>query len=325
MRGLRPMRFGNLGKRGDKVRDGALVAPVDRHRLDQLSGTDLAQATTRFAVNVPGGEHILFSIVEKPNGELILPIVSAERMGPNWDTGPRVLEHRYSIHTSPQSQDFTTIKQTINLATGPSVTTVALTDAVKKRTGFSLILVRRCQNLVDAPHVAFRHKHRDKLFVLPEFDPIKFTLFVGMFVGHPDELFGSTDDEIIISPFHFRTFQIVIMASLIAMPSHHTTQFVHALTTPPDLAKHEQQRELLHYLMMGKPASICIRQYRTSVKWLTKQYLEKMLPQITHQDVLDEVQKRISAIGDVTLTPQTLGIVGRSIHMLTDGKLPNPR
>ena len=244
-------------------------------------------------------------------------------MGPHWETGPLVLEHRYSIHPSPRSAEFTTIKQTINLEGGKSITTVALTDAVKKKTGFSIIWVRRCQNLVDAPIVVFKPQPQDRFLTLNQFDPTKFTLFIGLFIGHPDAKFEAADDEIIISPFNFRNFQIVVMASLFSIPSWHTTEFLHALTTRPELARHEQQEKLLRYLMIGKPSLICLQQYRNSVSWLAKHFLEQMLPQVQNSDVAMAIKQRIKELGRVSLTEQELGMVGRSIHMLENVKLPN--
>jgi len=285
----------------------------------------MPQSTSRFAINFPAGTRILFSIVEKSNGELILPIKSAERMGPDWTTGPTVLEHRYSIHPSSKSADFTTIKQTINLEGGKRITTVALTDAIKKKSGFSIVLVRRCQNLVESPQPMFLPKPRDRLLALNGFDPIMYTLFFGIFVGHPDTKFDATADEIVIAPFYFQKFQVLLMASLFYMPSHHTTEMLHALTSPPELAKHQPQEAVLRHLMTGKSPEICVRQYRTSVRWLAKSFLEKMLPQLTTPSTADFVRGQIAELGNVTLSSQELGTTGQLIHMLSDGNPPVSR
>jgi hypothetical protein len=286
----------------------------------------MPQSTIRYGIDFPTGIRILFSIVEKSNGELILPIKSAERMGPDWTTGPIVLEQRYSIHPSPKSADFTTIKQTINLEGGKSITTVALTDAVKKKSGFSIILVRRCQNLVDSPQPAFRTKPHDRLLTLNGFDPITFTLFFGLFVGHPETKFDTTDDELVIAPFYFQKFQVVLITSLFYMPSYRTTEMLHALTSRPESAKHQHQETVFRHLMMGKSPEICVRQYRTSVRWLAKNFLEKtMLPQLTTPSTIDFVREQIARLGDVTLSTQELGTTGQLIHMLSDGKPPIPR
>jgi hypothetical protein len=280
----------------------------------------MSQNTTKFAVRVPDGERILFSIVEKTNGELILPISGAEKMGIDWTTGPNVREQRYSIHPSPKSADFTTVKLTIVLEEHPSTTIVALTNAVKKKTGFSIILVRRCQNLVHATQRPIRHKPQDQLVTLPEFDPTKFTLFHGLFVGHPKSKFDATEPNVIIAPLFFKNFQIVVMASLFRMPSHRTTEFLHALTVRPEAAKHEQQEALLRFLMTGRPPEICIRQYKNSVNWLAKRFLERMLPEALNPETAAAIRDRIGSLGDVTLTQQDLGITGQTILVLRDGK-----
>jgi len=65
----------------------------------------------------------------------------------DWDTSPSILEWRISIHPSLTSEAFTTVKKTTVLADGKRITAVALTDAVKGKTGFSGIFVRRSEDL----------------------------------------------------------------------------------------------------------------------------------------------------------------------------------
>src|SRR5215831_13113638 len=113
----------------------------------------------------------------------------------------------------------------------------ALTDAVKLKNGFSIILVRRCQRLTDDHSEEI--KPNERAFLLPEFDPL-LTLFHAIFVGHPDTVFDASDPDVVAAPFPFKNFKIVVMASLGRIPSHRTTEFLHSVTMPPETKLDEQ-------------------------------------------------------------------------------------
>ncbi len=188
----------------------------------------MPRSVTRFSIQVPGGIRTLFTVVEKPNGELIIPLKGAQRFGADWATAENVLEQRYSIHPSPRSKDFNVIKLTLNLESGRSVTTVALTDAAKLKNGFSIVFVRRCQRLIDSEPE--QPNPKEKTFSLARFDPALFNFIHALFVGHPETNFTVTDPNVVINSFSFRRFKLVIMASLYQLPSHHTTEFLHSIT-----------------------------------------------------------------------------------------------
>ncbi len=266
----------------------------------------------------------LFSVVEKPSGELIIPINAAELFVSS-GVEKRVREHRYSIHSSPKSQDYTTIKQTVELENDERITTVSLTDAVKKRNGFSIIYVRRCQNMVHGHNpVNYARKPSDQVYSLPEYDPAMFTLFHGLYVGHPDSEFSVTDSDIIISPFRFREFQLIVFVSLEAFPSAAFCEFLHAVTAPPEANPSSVGQDILRYLMTGRSPENCIKQYKNSVHLLTKRFLTRMLPLLTDQTVIEKVKAHIASIPDVTLSGLGLGRAPQLIDMLSDPKPPNP-
>jgi hypothetical protein len=282
----------------------------------------VSYSTTRFAIRIPDGIRTLFTVIEKPNGELVIPIKGADRFGADWKAGKRVLEQRYSIHSSPRSKEFNVIKQTINLEGGQSITMAALTDAVKLKNGFSIILVRRCQRLTDDPPEEI--KPNEPAFVLPEFDPSFFTLFHAIFVGHPDTVFDASDPDVVAAAFPFKKFEIVVMASLRKLPSHRTTDFLHSVTMPPETKLDEQA--VRRFLMTGRSPEICFQQYRNSVKLLTRRYLTLILEtEDLSPKAVERIQQELAEIGDVELTLVEAGPNQPAIHMLTSGPLPDSR
>jgi hypothetical protein len=279
--------------------------------------------TTRFAVRVPGGFCTLFTVVEKANGELIIPIRGGDRLGADWATGKQVLEQRYSVHPSPRSKEFNVIKLTLNVESSRSITAATLTDAVKLKNGFSIIFARRSQRLTDRP--SEEPKSQEKLFALPDFDPSHFNLFYAIFVGHPDVPFDATDPDIVVSAFPFKTFKLIVMASLYQLPSHHTTEFLHSITMPPETKINQQA--LSRFLMTGRSPEVCLQQYRNSVKLLVSRFLRMILE--TESDLspkgIENIQRELEKISLVGLTPLGVAQDQSAIYMLTSGPLPNSR
>jgi len=279
---------------------------------------------TRFAARIGGIPRILFSIIEKQNGELLLVPKTGARMETH--DGPLLLEQRYSIHPSPNSAEFTTIKQTLNAEDGQSITSVILTDAVKKKTGFSIIFVRRVQNLESDRYILKEStKKHERTFVLAEYDPDLYTMLFGVLIGHPDTKFDATASGIVVNHFPFKQFKIILLESIVMMPSHSTSQYTHAVTLPPEEATYGMSTEHLRYQMAGKSPDICIVQYQNSVKTLVRNFWIAVLPELTRPELIEYAKEQIALVSDVSLVALEGGTNPLSIQMLTSGKPPNPR
>jgi hypothetical protein len=279
---------------------------------------------TRFAVRVGGLPRMQFSILEKQNGELLVPSRTAERAESN--LGPRILEQRYSIHPSPQSAEFTTIKQTINTEDGKTETSAILTDAVKLKTGFAVVFVRRVQDLTPERYALrdTKKKHERTVF-LADLDPKQHTMFFGLFVGHPDTPFEALPNDVVVSHFPFKKFKIIILATAKLMPVHYTTDYSHAITLAPEMVHDAQSKAVFRYQMQGKSAAICLRQFHNSVTMLEKMLWEKALlePGLTEPHIVEFIKDRINELSYVTTTSLELGTGQQSIRMLGDGKPPS--
>lgn len=171
----------------------------------------------------------------------------------------------------------------------------------------------------------FTPKSTDYVLTVPDYDPSMFTLFHGLFVGHPESEFTARDPNIILFPLQFRHFQLIVFLSIEAFPSADFCEFLHAITTPPEIAKSAVGSELLRYLMTGRSPEHCIRQYQNSVHLLTKRFLTRMLPVLTDPKVIERVKAHIASIPDVTLSGLELDRAPHLIDMLGDVKSPNFR
>lgn len=284
----------------------------------------MPQHRTIFAVRISGAPRILFSIIEKQNGELFLVPKTADRM--DTGDGPLLLEQRYSIHPSPNSAEFTTIKQTLNAADGQSITSVLLTDAIKKRNGFSIISVRRVQDLSGNRYILKEQtKKNERTLILAEYDPSLYTMFFGILIGHPDVIFDASASGVVVGHFPFSRFKIILLTSIVMMPSHYSTQYTHAVTLPPEQPMLGMSQETLRYQMTGKSPEICMVQYQNSVKTLVKNFWEMILPELTDPEAINYAKEQIELVSDVALTALSPGTNPLSIHILTSGKSPNSR
>jgi hypothetical protein len=275
--------------------------------------------TTRFAVTVPGGIRTLFSVVEKQSGELIIPIKGADHVGPDPQIGDVVVENRISIHPSTKSEQYNVIKLTTISARGEVTTAVSLTDAVKLKNGFGVIFSRRCQRFVasDAEHM----REDERTYALAEIDPSMFNLMHAVFVGHPDTAFDARHPDIVVNEFGFKMFKLVAMASVYPLPSHHTTEFLHTVTLPPEQAV--DQEVLRRFVMTGRSPEVCIMQYRNSVTLLIARFIRHILAtEDLDRSTIDMLNGDLARLGDVELGQLTTAPGQPTIHLLTSGQIP---
>jgi hypothetical protein len=279
-----------------------------------------------YTVNVAAKDRVLFSILEKSDGELIVPIRTAEKYGLNYQEGAAIQEQRYSIHPSLKSQDFTTVKHTTNLANGGQVVSVLLTDAVKRKTGFSLIFVRRVPDTSpDKCILSERDRERRTIISLPEYDPTKFTLFYGLVIGSPEVPFVASHPEVTPVVKHFQRFTIIALASILTLPSHYTSEFAHMRTIDPNATVDPIQKMLQRQLMTGKPAQACLVQYTNSTYELARRFLEHLLPQLSKPEAIQSVKEGIADLGRKIIPALALDTGPPTIHRRTSEKPPGPQ
>jgi hypothetical protein len=246
----------------------------------------------RVAAIVDGAHRGLFSVLEKPNGELIIPVTHGGRYADmsqlDYDTASTILEERISVHLSSDSEEFTTIKKSTVLADGRRITAVALTDSIKRRSGFSNIFVRRYENLSGEGYAPLGNaKVGDRLLVTPEYDPKIATMFAGLYLGHPDAEFKTvqTDPMLHIEAIRFLNFKLVVILSLHPFRSHYTTEVGSNITFNPQSVA-GRQKTFLQALMRGKPPEICLIQYYNVVWEMSRRVLDIELKEAKSPDAV---------------------------------------
>lgn len=253
-------------------------------------------ARTIFAVEMQSGLRPLFSVMEKTSGELIIPVNAGQKFGPDPSVGPQILEQRYSIHPSLKSADYTTIKQTTTLAGGRQMTSAVVTDAVKKRTGFALIFIRRMSNM---DHNTHRISERDKkantpIHVVPGYDPEVYTLMHGLLVGPPDMNFTTTSAKTSYTQHFFKRFSLVVPACLVPYPSSSTIDFAQVQTFRPEIAETAEDDVALRRLMSGKSVEVCERQFEYGSLFVMKQHLTQLLSVFRSPKAIERVKAHIA-------------------------------
>jgi hypothetical protein len=277
---------------------------------------------TRFGIGAPDGKpREILSVVQKANGDLIIPISGTGLAQPG---DLRVADHRYSVHASSLSPEYTTIKQTLRLEDGTEQTSALLTDAVKKESGFSIISVRRCQNLAGEPPI--RTRTSDILLSYPSYDPKQFTLFSGLYIGSKNVAFNAQSEFVSVASFVFSEFRLVITLSLEPYPSDEMTELLHSVTVRPELSANDQGRALLRFLMAGRSPEDCLLQHAATVAHMSKTFLEMKLPGLDDPNIIARVKADIAAYERIKTTTfplepdKGLSLVG----LETRGSLPIP-
>jgi hypothetical protein len=268
------------------------------------------------------GTRELFSVLEKPNGELVIPFGVGGTFFVG-DTPKQILEHRYSIHFSPKSTDFITLKQTVRLE-DDYLTSVSLTDAIKTKSGFSPIYVRRCRYPVSDVRDK-KYKSTDTVVTLPPIpDHTRLTLFNGLFIGHPDVEFTARLPKDIggIHPMRFRKFQLIFVLSFGFFGSYYLDEFLHYVTLPPEMIEHPKGQEILRLLMKGRTPGESIEEYQTAVGFLSKRYLTNVLPWLVDERAKEQVTAQIAAIENVDLSGTTPETQPDLIRMLISPRKP---
>ncbi len=259
----------------------------------------------RVATIVDGAHRGLFSIQEKPNGELLVPVPTGARHGNiedlanlEYETAPTVLERRISIHESPNSEKYTTIKRTTVLSNGKHITAVALTDAVKTKNGFGSVFVLRSENMSGEGYAPLGNvKVGDRLLSTPEYDPKIYTLFTGLYIGHPDVAFEvrGIDPMILIEPIRFRKFQLVVMFYIMELRSHYSGEMGSQVTFNPTSVPIED-RPLYDELMRGKSAPDCVRLFQNGVWSLARRVLDVELREAKTPAAISYFKTRLDRI-----------------------------
>lgn len=195
-------------------------------------------ASFRCVVISEGKPRAILSVGERKSGDLVLSLRPGHTLRPPGRPlnrqGPHlpILEHRYSVHKSPDSNGLNTIKQTMELANGQVRALYNFTAAIKRNNLFAPILARRCSHFFGRAY-DFNPK-RGRNFVLAQIDASRFSLVFAVFVGAKDRLFALpyVPTNFQVAQLPLSEFRLVIIWSFLAISAHESSTFVFVRSMP---------------------------------------------------------------------------------------------
>ncbi len=245
----------------------------------------------------------LLSIKESPKGDVYIRLKSGRQVGipPN---EIKISEHRYSIHVSPRSANYTTLKRTLQLEGGQSSTGCALTDAVKCNNGFSPIFSHRTTDLSGSDYDV-KNDNTDSI-LLKSFDPEKEGLVFTIFVGNPEENFLKQSDNAIIAKFNTKNFQFIICYCFIRFSQNLPIPFslpfawtMDSITFDPETFNKQSSIYGAHEKMSGDAPQECIKYFCSSKDFLMINLLETHKELSTNVEIKNFFQHMINKISPV--------------------------
>ena len=199
-------------------------------------------AKIRIGYVVGGRFRRLLSLAENGRGEVVIGIRSAENYFYNSE-GTKILQQKYSVHASLDSERYSTITHTIVLSDGRKLRSYSVTDAIKSRSGFALLFSRRCPDLSNDRYLLENSKKFTPV-VLGEYDSRRATPVFAVHVGGAETEFKpSKTHEFAITEIPFAKLKLIIIHGFLGTPSHRTGDLLHGMTfkpesAPPDLQDH---------------------------------------------------------------------------------------
>lgn len=189
----------------------------------------MAQAKTRFTIDVNGQPKTVFSIVEKKDGDLNLHITSGGKSYKTENLSQLVVipdgvtfepcSMHISIHPSSRSDETNTIKWTQTYSAREE-NIHQLTTGMKKDNLFVPALFRVCGDLT-ADRYSVKEKTNESRISLGAYDPSKDQLRFMVVCGRADKSFQKIDDHPSNLIQHvFPNFTLTLIWSYLNLPSH---------------------------------------------------------------------------------------------------------
>ncbi len=190
------------------------------------------QFDLRVTINANGQERVLFSVKDRPSGEMLISRKAPDTLRPfglNLSAIPaiqgilpRVTEQRYSIHPSKNSPDSNQLKATTTIASGKKFERHHLTKVIKSGERYAPLFIQRCPQL-DGPGFSKKEPGIEEIS-LGSYDPQHFTLCFGVFVAARDNEFPLSVrpmiDPLNVVQHQFRSVRLIVTWNFLALPSH---------------------------------------------------------------------------------------------------------
>ena len=244
---------------------------------------------TRFCVSVDGRPRELFAVTEDNSGRLTLTIRSAGHLADGSVRIPTEF-HKISVHPNPKSERFNTVHLTWKLTNGEVIERHLLTDAVKKRTGFAHIYIRRCPHLgQEALAPSDEGRPTTKLIIVDDHDPERFIFIHSILIGSPNNEFPSFPGMLPrVTQYAFKNFRVIVLSAQIILRSIRSGAFIYLFTMAHEELRGEWTRRIVGELMQGRAPDECAIEFRVGASELVLVVLEssrqKMFQEMNSED-----------------------------------------
>jgi hypothetical protein len=244
----------------------------------------MANSGYRFTIKVDGARRVFLSLSERASGDVTLILRHADHYEHNTSNPNTVMKvQRYSLHFSPGSTEFCTIKHTIELRNGQQITSSHVTSAIKENAGRFAILFLRLTPALRRDKYKLGIQDKSAVFNLGEYDPASFIFCHAVIVGSPDHEFPTQSNHFNVFQRTFGKFRFILLWSFLTLPSSDAGRLVHNLTIPPELAPDLNIRRDLRNLMTGQEAQDCIKAYLEKRAILTQNWISVVASQYAPQ------------------------------------------
>ena len=174
-----------------------------------------------FSISINDRPRALFSVQERLSGDLTI-IMKRFAYSPKELTDfplpeDKLVEERFSIHTSPASKYVNVIKYT-NVTKGSVHITRNYTRAIKIRNCFSAVFARLVGDVSYQQHLD--NLNKIILLSLGSYDPVHFHLMYFVIVGPKDRnFFVPSDSKVNLIQHEFRHFRLVVLWQFFVFPA----------------------------------------------------------------------------------------------------------
>lgn len=238
---------------------------------------------TRITVKTNGKQRALITFRENKKGDFYIGMYSGLQVGiPPENIA--IKEHKYSIHVSERIPSKNLIKRTFVLKDGSEKNSYAYTNAIKTKSGFFCISIRRYSDLssnrYDTPkEISF------KSINIGDFSPSHHTLIIGIFVGSRESVFSKTSDSCLIFPVFSSLFQVIILVAWNNAPATPFAWSMDSVTMPSEDGMSDEEKLSLLKFMSGNSPDQCISYFKDAVVYLTKNQLETLRDYINTEEM----------------------------------------
>ena len=189
------------------------------------------------------------TVTERPrDGYLLINCKSAAFVGHNGNQGPRIANHKYSVHPSLETAEGNTLTNTILLTDGTAQKWHHFTRAIKVTDRFAPLFTRRFYDL--SLSEAIKTKAGIETISLGSIQK-GFTLLLGVLASSPSREFEGEGGSFSIIDTEFAAFRLTLIWTFLAIPSDHTGTGAHVFTERPENIEDKGDRARNQHTMDG--------------------------------------------------------------------------